>query len=200
MLALTGEIIADLNSSNYSVWEWRWRCLEARLFFPLFRVVSLPGVPPSGLPLCARRPGAAAAGRRAWAPPVGPQPTRACCLPPLHLPQALGGVAARADEERALQRSVATANPKNYQLWNYRRRLAGVLGATAVAEEVGAGQAAGGRLRGKLGSSGRGVAQGTGRKWSLDLWACALTHRCPAASFCPRPPPGNGVHGGLPGP
>ncbi|EFN51976.1 hypothetical protein CHLNCDRAFT_37079, partial [Chlorella variabilis] len=29
VLALTGEIIADLNSSNYSVWEWRWRCVQA---------------------------------------------------------------------------------------------------------------------------------------------------------------------------
>lgn len=30
VLALTGEIIADLNSSNYSVWEWRWRCVQVR--------------------------------------------------------------------------------------------------------------------------------------------------------------------------
>lgn len=28
VLALTGEIITDLNSSNYTVWEWRWRCVQ----------------------------------------------------------------------------------------------------------------------------------------------------------------------------
>ena len=30
VLGLTGEIISDLNSSNYTVWEWRWRCVEVR--------------------------------------------------------------------------------------------------------------------------------------------------------------------------
>ena len=29
VLDLTGEIILQLNSSNYSVWEWRWRCVGA---------------------------------------------------------------------------------------------------------------------------------------------------------------------------
>lgn len=51
--------------------------------------------------------------------------------------QALGGPAAHAAGEKALTRSVATANPKNYQLWNYRRRLALALGAgPAQVEEV----------------------------------------------------------------
>lgn len=77
VLALTAEIINDVNSSNYSVWEWRWRCV-----------------------------------------------------------QALGGVAARAAEEKALMRSVATANPKNYQLWNHRRRVALALGPQQAEEEL----------------------------------------------------------------
>ena len=29
VLALTEEIIVELNSANYTVWEWRWRCVEA---------------------------------------------------------------------------------------------------------------------------------------------------------------------------
>lgn len=29
VLELTEEIIRHLNSSHYSVWEWRWRCIEA---------------------------------------------------------------------------------------------------------------------------------------------------------------------------
>lgn len=77
VLLLTEEIIKDLNSSNYTVWEWRWRCI-----------------------------------------------------------QALGGVAAHAQQEKALTRSVATSNPKNYQLWNHRRRLALALGAAQAEEEV----------------------------------------------------------------
>ncbi|KAL4422871.1 hypothetical protein ABPG75_009068 [Micractinium tetrahymenae] len=77
VLSLTEEIIRDLNSSNYTVWEWRWRCIEA-----------------------------------------------------------LGGVAARGEQEKALTRSVATANPKNYQLWNHRRRLALALGPGQAEEEM----------------------------------------------------------------
>ncbi len=30
MLALTEEIILELNSANYTVWEWRWRCIQVR--------------------------------------------------------------------------------------------------------------------------------------------------------------------------
>ena len=52
--------------------------------------------------------------------------------------QALGGVEAHAAGERQLMRSVATANPKNYQLWNHRRRVALALGP-GQAEEVGLG-------------------------------------------------------------
>eukprot|EP00887_Chlorella_sp_A99_P007361 scaffold2.g7361.t1 len=77
VLALTKEIILHLNSSNYSVWEWRWRCLEA-----------------------------------------------------------LGGPVAHAAEERALMRAVAARNPKNYQLWNARRRLALALGPECAEEEL----------------------------------------------------------------
>ncbi|GAB4820132.1 hypothetical protein N2152v2_007178 [Parachlorella kessleri] len=29
VLALTEEIIVELNSANYTVWEWRWRCIQA---------------------------------------------------------------------------------------------------------------------------------------------------------------------------
>ena len=30
VLALTEEIIIELNSANYTVWEWRWRCIQVR--------------------------------------------------------------------------------------------------------------------------------------------------------------------------
>lgn len=30
MLKLTEEIIVELNSANYTVWEWRWRCVQVR--------------------------------------------------------------------------------------------------------------------------------------------------------------------------
>jgi protein farnesyltransferase/geranylgeranyltransferase type-1 subunit alpha len=67
MLDLSTEILTDLNSAHYSIWEWHWRCL-----------------------------------------------------------QHLGGAASpelTAEEERFMRR-VATDNPKNYQLWNHRRRWA----------------------------------------------------------------------------
>jgi hypothetical protein len=38
--------------------------------------------------------------------------------------QALGGIAAHAEVEDALAQRVAHDNPKNYQLWNHRRRCA----------------------------------------------------------------------------
>ncbi|PRW32925.1 farnesyltransferase geranylgeranyltransferase type-1 subunit alpha [Chlorella sorokiniana] len=75
VLALTGEIIRDLNRSHYTVWAWRWRCLEA-----------------------------------------------------------LGGVAAHAAQEFALTAEIAALDAKNYQLWNYRRRLVLALGPAVHAE------------------------------------------------------------------
>lgn len=75
MLELSDEIIIALNSAHYSVWEWRWRCV-----------------------------------------------------------QALGGVRARINQEKRLMRQVATDNPKNYQLWNYRRKFALALGPEQAAE------------------------------------------------------------------
>lgn len=69
MLDLCEEIIMEINSAHYSVWEWRWRCVEA-----------------------------------------------------------LGGIAQHAQQEADLMRRVATDNPKNYQLWNYRRKYALALG------------------------------------------------------------------------
>lgn len=52
--------------------------------------------------------------------------------------QALGGVAAHAAREFELTAEIAELDAKNYQLWNYRRRLALALGAAAHAERVGA--------------------------------------------------------------
>lgn len=76
MLHLSGEIILNLNSAHYTLWEWRWRCLEA-----------------------------------------------------------LGEVEERREEEAALMQRVAKANPKNYQLWNYRRRFALAFGPAHAAAE-----------------------------------------------------------------
>jgi protein farnesyltransferase/geranylgeranyltransferase type-1 subunit alpha len=92
MLALTEEIIEGFNAAHYSVWEWRWRCVEAL-------------------------------GDGGSAGPTAR--------------------AARLAAEAALTRRVATASPKNYQLWHHRRRLAlaaglgggaGVAAKQAVAE------------------------------------------------------------------
>jgi protein farnesyltransferase/geranylgeranyltransferase type-1 subunit alpha len=80
MLGLSEEIILQHNSAQYTVWHWRWRCLEA-----------------------------------------------------------LGGVAADLAldaEEAALMRRVATDNPKNYQLWNHRRKYAMAKGAEHAATEL----------------------------------------------------------------
>ena len=67
VLDLTEEIILNFNSAHFSVWAWRWECLEA-----------------------------------------------------LGTLQNAEGIAA----ETALLRRVATENPKNYQLWNHRRKFA----------------------------------------------------------------------------
>jgi len=50
--------------------------------------------------------------------------------------QALGGVAAHAAQELALTVDIAALDAKNYQLWNYRRRLVLALGPAALAEQV----------------------------------------------------------------
>lgn len=144
VLALTGEIIADLNSSNYTVWEWRWRCLEVG---PRGRVGRLSERLRLRLLLCHARAGAGCQAF-AWRALGGTRGASCNMLPglltALRAPasQALGGVPAHAAAEKALMRSVATANPKNYQLWNFRRRLALALGGAAAAEEVGGGRAA----------------------------------------------------------
>jgi hypothetical protein len=77
--------------------------------------------------------------------------------------QALGGVEAHAAGERQLMRSVATANPKNYQLWNHRRRVALALGP-GQAEEVGLGTGWG---------RGYGLAGSEVIELSSQLAACA---------------------------
>lgn len=83
MLALSGEIIQNLNSAHYSVWEWRWRCIEA-----------------------------------------------------------LGGTA-NDDNARELllkeadfMKTIALENPKNYQLWNHRRKFGLARGTNYVDEEM----------------------------------------------------------------
>lgn len=81
-------------------------------------------------------------------------------------------MAVHAAAEQALTRSVATANPKNYQLWNYRRRLSLALGPPQ-AEEVG--------WRGMLAGGQAGVGN-----------ASAGCRRLPAAAhaaFLPDSPP-----------
>jgi len=77
---LTSEIILQINSAEYSTWEWRWRCLSH---------------------LMEKR------GHREM----------------VHL-------------EKELMRSVATSNPKNYQLWNYRRKLAVLVGPSCLDDEM----------------------------------------------------------------
>lgn len=77
---LTGEIILQINSAEYSTWEWRWRCLS-------------------------------------------------------HMIEKRG-LEAMVHHEKELMRSVATSNPKNYQLWNYRRKLAVLVGPSCVDEEM----------------------------------------------------------------
>ena len=77
---LTGEIISQINSAEYSTWEWRWRCLS-------------------------------------------------------HMIEKRG-LEAMVHHEKELMRSVATSNPKNYQLWNYRRKLAVLVGPSCVDEEM----------------------------------------------------------------
>ena len=140
MLALTGEIIRDLNRSHYTVWAWRWRCLEVRAHAegPLLWVGS-----PSGR--AGSRGGACGQGSESPGQPAGqlhPHPRTPCQpLPPPLLrpaphPQALGGVAAHARGEFELTAEVAALDAKNYQLWNYRRRLVLALGPAVHAEAV----------------------------------------------------------------
>lgn len=77
VLSLTEEIIVELNSSNYTVWEWRWRCI-----------------------------------------------------------QALGGITKHVRIEEELMQRVVHDNPKNYQLWNHRRRFALARGIQHAEEEL----------------------------------------------------------------
>jgi protein farnesyltransferase/geranylgeranyltransferase type-1 subunit alpha len=79
VLQLTEEIILTFNAAHFSVWRWRWRCLEA-----LQRLETEAG----------------------------------------------------AAAEAALMRRVATENPKNYQLWNHRRRWALARGAERALDEL----------------------------------------------------------------
>lgn len=76
-LQLTKEVI-DLNSANYSAWEWRWQCFTTLL--------------PS-------------------------------------MPELLA-------QELHFLHSIAEVNVKNYQLWNYRRRLALMRGPAHASEEL----------------------------------------------------------------
>lgn len=82
MYHLSGEVIVHVNSSDYSAWEWRWKCF-------------------------------------------------------IFMNEKNGTDAANlVYYEKEMMRSVATSNPKNYQLWNHRRKLAGVLGPSCLRDEL----------------------------------------------------------------
>lgn len=90
--------------------------------------------------------------------------------------QALGGVAAHAAREFELTAEIAELDAKNYQLWNYRRRLALALGAAAHAERVGA------VARGCLPWSAAALR----RRGSMHL-AAGLPQACVGALHAPPP-------------
>lgn len=79
VLELTEEIITGFNAAHFSVWEWRWRCLNA------LEVLS------------------SSEGQ---------------------------------EKEELLMMQVATDNPKNYQLWNHRRKFAMLRGSEHVQSEM----------------------------------------------------------------
>jgi protein farnesyltransferase/geranylgeranyltransferase type-1 subunit alpha len=79
VLDLTEEIILGFNAAHFSVWEWRWRCLNA-----LGMLTSAEG----------------------------------------------------QEKEEALMMQVAADNPKNYQLWNHRRRFAMLRGSEHAQSEL----------------------------------------------------------------
>ncbi|KAL6786003.1 hypothetical protein ACKKBG_A01010 [Auxenochlorella protothecoides x Auxenochlorella symbiontica] len=107
-LALTEHIILHINGAHYTVWEWRWRCVLA------LRGKEAGDVEESGSP-----PGVA--DTTPWPSASG-------------FPTAVPAPALEA--ERELHAAVAAANPKNYQLWNARRRAAAAAGAGALALEL----------------------------------------------------------------
>lgn len=81
---LSETVIQEINSANYSVWQWRWMCFES-----LYDNAANESLK-NGFML----------------------------------------------KELYLIRSVATQNPKNYQLWNHRRKLAFKRGKCFAGEEM----------------------------------------------------------------
>ena len=129
MLALTEHIILHVASNEYTVWEWRWRCLCAGI-----ESARLPAPSAEGSAELASDKGVEAAGRpEACSSPAAPAQAAIDAPPP---PPPIRLTPATLAHELALTASVAAFSPKNYQLWNARRKLAFSRGALLTDAEA----------------------------------------------------------------
>ena len=129
VLALTEHIILHVASNEYTVWEWRWRCLCAGI-----ESARLPAPSAEGSVKLASDKGVETAGRpEASTSPAMPAQAASDAPPP---PPPIRLTPATLAHELALTASVAAFSPKNYQLWNARRKLAFSRGALLTDAEA----------------------------------------------------------------